>query len=76
MFFNPHPYKLVQEVLFSRKNKVQVHSTINLNNVQVERTSNQKHLGNLRDEKLNFKQHIDSVIQKINKGISVSGTVV
>ena len=76
MFFNPHPYKPVQEVLFSRKNKVQVHSTINLNNVQVERTSNQKHLGNLRDEKLNFKQHIDSVIQKINKGVSVSGTVV
>ena len=71
MLFNPDPNKPTQEVLFSRKNKVQVHPTINLNNIQVERTSYQKHLGILHDEKLNFKQHIDSVIPKINKGISV-----
>ena len=32
-----------------------------------------KHLLNetILDEKLNFKQHIDSLISKINKGISV-----
>ena len=30
-----------------------------------------KHLGILLDEKLNFKQHIGSVIAKINKGISL-----
>ena len=71
MLFNPDPNKPTQEVLFSRKNKVPVHPTINLNNIQVERTSYQKHLGILFDEKLNFKQHIDSVIPKINKGISV-----
>ena len=71
MLFSPDPNKPAQEVLFSRKNKVQVHPTINLNNIQVERTSYQKHLGILHDEKLNFKQHIDSVIPKINKGISV-----
>ena len=35
------------------------------------RTSNQKHPRNLLGEKLNFKQHIDSVIPKINKGKSV-----
>ena len=33
--------------------------------------SYQKHLGILLDEKLNFKQHIDSAISKVNKGISV-----
>ena len=36
---------------FQEKNKVQVHPTINLNNIQVERTSYQKHLGILLDEK-------------------------
>ena len=66
MLFNSCPNKPVQEVLFSRKKKVQVHPTTNLNNIQVERTSYQKHLGILLDEKLNFKHHIDSVIPKIN----------
>ena len=33
--------------------------------------SYQKHLGILLDEKLNFKQHIDSAISKVNEGISV-----
>ena len=45
MLFNPNPDKLAQVVLFSRKNKVQVHPTRNLNNIQVERTSYQKPLG-------------------------------
>ena len=73
MLFNPDTSKPVKEVLFSRKKKVQIHPTISLNNIQVERTSYQKHLGILLDEKLNFdeKQHIDSAILKINKGISM-----
>ena len=33
--------------------------------------SYQKHLGILLDEKLNFRQHIDSAISKVSKGISV-----
>ena len=33
--------------------------------------SYQKHVGFLLDKKLNFKQHIDKGIPKINKGISV-----
>ena len=72
MLFNPDSSKPAQEILFSRKNKIQVHPTISLYyNVQVERVSYQKHLGILLDEKLNFKQHIDSAISKGNKGISV-----
>ena len=55
----------------SRKNQIQNHSTISLNNIQVERTNFQKHLGLILDEKLNFKQHVDSAISKVNKGISV-----
>ena len=71
MLFNPDTSKLAQEVLFSRKKEIQVQPTINLNNVQVERVSCQKHLGILLEEKLNFEQHIDSAISKVNKGISV-----
>ena len=64
--FNPDPGKSAQEVLFSRKNQIQNHPTISLNNVQVEKSSYQKHLGKMLDEKLNFKQHTDSAISKIN----------
>ena len=58
-------------MLFSRKKKVQIHPGISLNNIQVERASHYKHLCILLEEKLNFKQHIDAAILKINKGISV-----
>ena len=43
----------------------------NLNSVQVESPSYQKHLGIILDEKLNFKQDIDGAISKVNKGIPV-----
>ena len=69
MLFNSDISKPAQEVLFSRKNKTQIHPTISFNNIQVERASHHKHLGILLDEKLNFKQHIHTTILKINKGI-------
>ena len=71
MLFNPGPCKPAQEVVFSRKKKTQSHPAISLNNIQVERMSYQKHFGLLLDEKLNFKQHVDSAILKMNEGISV-----
>ena len=71
MLFNPDPNKPAQEVLFSRKMKAQSHPVISFNNIQVEKSPNQKHLGLILDEKLNFKQHIDSAISKVNKGIAV-----
>ena len=71
MLFYPNPSKPAQEVLFSRKKKTQIHPTISFNNIQVERTPHHKHLRILLDEKLNFKQHINTTILKISKGISV-----
>ena len=71
MFFNPDPSKPAQEVLFSRKKKIQIHLTISLNNIQVERAPHHKHQGILLDGKLNLKQHIDTTILKINKDVSV-----
>ena len=72
MHFNPDPKKPAQEVTFSRKKQSQSQSTISFNNIHVERASYQRHLGVILDEKLNFKQHIDNVILKVDKkGISV-----
>ena len=71
MLFNPNANKPAQEILFSRKKKTQNHRNISLNNIQVERVSHQKHLGIILAEKLNFKEHIDSTILKVNRGISV-----
>ena len=71
LLFNPDPSKPAQEVVLSREKKEQSHPGISLNNIQVERTSYHKHLGLILDEKLNFKQHIDSALLKMNKGIPV-----
>ena len=71
MLFNPDPSKPAQEVIFSRKQQTQRHPVISLNNIQVETASYQKHLGLILDQKLNFKQHIDQAISKVNKGIAV-----
>ena len=53
------------------KKQFQSPPTISLNNIQVKRASYQKHLGIILDEKLNFKQHVDNAISKINNVISV-----
>ena len=71
MLFNPDPDKPAQEVLFSRK-KQNASST----NHEFQQQTGWKNVLSktpcvLFDEKLNFKQNIDNVIPKINKGISV-----
>ena len=71
MSFNPDPKKPAQEVLFSRKNSNITHPIIHFNNVQVQRANQQRHLGIILDEKLNFKSHIDKVLTKASKGIAV-----
>ena len=71
MLFNPDPTKPAQEVIFSKKQKIQTHPIINLNNIQVKKVPHQKHLGISLYEKLIFKQHVDSAILKMNNSISV-----
>ena len=67
----PDPNKPTLGVLFSCKKKPQNHPIINLTNIQAERSSNQTHSALILDEKPNFKQHIDTAISNINKGIAV-----
>ena len=54
MLFNPDTSKPAQKVLFPRKTKVQIHLTIILNNIQVERASHHKYLGRSFDKKAQF----------------------
>ena len=69
--FNPDPRKSAKEVLFSRKNSNITHPVIHFNNVQVQRPNQQRHLGIILDEKLNFKNHIDKGLTKASKSIAV-----
>ena len=51
--------------------KLKSYPTVSLNIIQIERASYLKHLGILLEVDLNFKQYIDSVILKKNKGMSL-----
>ena len=71
MSFNPDLTKQAKEVIFSRKHNIVNHPDLEFNNMKVERSAVQKHLGLLLDEKLTFKDHIKLVIEKATKGIHV-----
>ena len=71
MSFNPDPKKPVQKVLLSRKNSNISHPIIYFNNVQVQKPNQQKHLSIILDEKLNLKLHINNVLTKTSKVITV-----
>ena len=69
MNFNPDPSKQAQEVIFSRKIKKPNHPELIFNNIPVNQTSYQKHLGMFLDNKLNFGEHLKYITNKVNKSI-------
>ena len=71
MSFNPDVSKQAQEVIFSKKIQKLFHPTVLFNNIPVQRSTVQKHLGVYLDEKLNFNTHITEKIGKASKGIGV-----
>ena len=48
------------------------HPDLFFNNFQIDRCSNEKHLGLILDEKLSFKKHVD---EKIKKAMKIVGTI-
>ena len=58
MPFNPDPTKQATEVIFSRKFSKPLYPKLTFNMNPVSQTSNQKHLGMILDDKLNFNEHI------------------
>ena len=65
MLFNLEPSEPAQEVIFSIKRQIQSHRVLVMNNIQVERVPYQKDLGVILDNKLDFKQHMDSTLSEI-----------
>ena len=62
---------MAQEVIFFRKKKKPNHPEIFFNKCPVVHSSSQKHLGMILDYKLDFGDHFQSVMNKINKTIGL-----
>ena len=71
MSFNPDPLKHTQEVYFSRKITKTNHPTLIFNDNPVHQVALQKHLGMFLDYKLNFEEHLKTIVNKINKTIGL-----
>ena len=71
MNFNSDTSKQAHEVLFSRKVKVTAHPQLVFNNNPVHETATQKHLGMFLDFKLNFQEHFQNMLNKVNKTIGL-----
>ena len=71
MFFNPDVSKLAQELIFSKRTKKLFHPTVLFNNIPVQHSTVQKHLGVYLDKNLNFNTHNTEKIGKAGKGIRV-----
>ena len=67
MGFNSDPSKQDQEVTFSRKIKKLTHSSFDFSHNNVLQASSQKHLGVKLYIKLTFDEHLNNVLNKINK---------
>ena len=68
--FKPDPKKQAQGVIFSRKSKVISHSRLVFNN-NVIHTTSKKHLGIILGARLSFEKHLETVLCKINKTVSL-----
>ena len=71
MTFNPDPNKQAQEVIFSRKIRKTSHPPLTFNNNSVKQVQFQEHLGFYLDSRLNFREHLQNMFNKINKTISL-----
>ena len=58
IIFNPDLTKQVQQVIFSRKTKELLHPSLSFNNIPLDNSVFQKHLGLTLNAKLNFVEHI------------------
>ena len=71
MSFNPDPLKQAQEVIFPCKMTKTNHPTLIFNGNPVHQVALQKHLGMFLDYKLNFEEHLKTIVNKINKTIGL-----
>ena len=71
MSFNPDINKQAQEVIFSRRLEKSNYLSLTFNDTSVTQSEIQKYLGMFLDSKLDFKEHIENVLNKVNKTIGL-----
>ena len=71
MNFNPDPSKQAQEVIFSRKLQKTNHNQVYFNHNSVKQVPSQKHIGMYLNTNLNFQEHLNNVLSKVNKTIGL-----
>ena len=71
MSFNPDPSKQAQEIVFNRKSKRPTHPPLVFNNNKVSQSFSQKHVGVILDFKLTFEDHLNNVLAKVSKAVSL-----
>ena len=70
--FNPDPSKQASEVIFSRKIQNTCHPSIYFNNKSFKQVPSQKHLGLILDNKLIFQEHLQNILNRVNKSIKLN----
>ena len=71
MTFKPYPSKQAQEVIFSRNIKKPNHLVLIFNDIPINQTPCQKHLGISLDDQFNFGKYLNYITNKVNKSIEV-----
>ena len=69
--FNPDTSKQVQEVIYRFKVKVTARPQLVFNNNLVHVTSDHEHLRMFLDFKQNFQEHIENMLNRVNKTIGL-----
>ena len=67
MSFNPDQSKQAQEVIFSRKRQNLNNNSIYFDSKLVQQVPSQKHLRIHLDTKLNFQEHLNNIMSKVDK---------
>ena len=67
MSFNPDINKQTQKVIFSLKLQKSNHPSLTFKGTSVTQSEIQKHLGMFLDLKLDFKEHIQNMLNKVSK---------
>ena len=71
MSFKPDINKQTQEVIFSSRFQKSNHLSLTFNGTSITQSEIQKHLGMFLDSKLDFKEHIQNVLNKVSKTIGL-----
>ena len=67
MNVNPDPSEQAQEVIFLKKVQKKNHNQVYFNRYSVKQVPFQKHFGMYLDAKLNFQEHLNNALSKVNK---------